>query len=182
MATVIQSLADAVTRMEGYFPGTRAYRNKNPGNIRGGSIYPQYPVDDQGFTVFPTAEAGRAALERDMQAKVNQGLTLQSLVYKYAPPTDNNDSAQYVANMATWTGLPVDVPLNQLGSQASVSNPLPEDTGDGFLASLFRPFQGMSYPTGGATDASVTAPEDSTMLWVGAGVLGIVLLVWVMQD
>lgn len=178
--SVITQLADAITKMEGYYPGSLAYRNNNPGNIRGGSIYPQYPVDSKGFTVFPDAATGRAALETDMAYKVNQGMTLESLVYKYAPPTDGNNSAQYVANMAMWTGLPTNVPLNSLESglpssyAGSTASPLP--SGGGFLSS-FLP----DWTTGAAnaavdTQQSDVLPQDNTALYIALAVAGVVAL------
>lgn len=177
--SVITALADAVTRMEGYSPGTRAYRNNNPGNIRGGSIYPQYPLDSGGFTIFPDPATGRAALETDMAAKVNQGLSLRSLVYKYAPPTDGNDSDKYVSNVSTWTGLPADVPLNSIGtSPLDTSGAEPSMSPGGFLSSMLPSFS-MTYPGSYSDgDPSYAAPEDNTMLWVGAGILGLVLFAY----
>ncbi len=176
--SVITSLADAITKMEGYYPGSLAWRNNNPGNIRGGRVYPQYPLDSNGFTVFPDQATGRAALEADMAYKVGQGMTLESLVYKYAPPTDNNDSAQYVANMASWTGLPVNVPLNSLdssGYSGSTARPLP-DSGS-FLSSFLPDWTTGAANAGTGDQEASVLPQDNTALYIGLAVAGVVALI-----
>lgn len=114
MATAaIRALADAITRMEGYAPGTRAWRNNNPGNLRDykktngqWAIWPTLPHDDKGFPQFATPEAGRAALERDLGLKVGRGMTLEQIIYAWAPPSDGNNTAQYLANVVAWTKMP----------------------------------------------------------------------------
>lgn len=126
---LIAKLADAVQRMEGYYPGTRAYKNHNPGNIWDGlsagkvrRIWPNIPIDDKGFLIFPNYGEGRAALERDLRIKVGRGMTLTQLIHMYAPPNENN-TARYVANVAQWTGLPVDVALISLDGSGAPSLP-----------------------------------------------------------
>lgn len=132
--SVITSLADAITRQEGGNPS-----NNNPGNLMDPNrkIWPQYPHASNGAVIFPSAAAGRAALENDLSIKVNRGMTLSSLLNMYAPPSEN-DTPRYIANVSSWTGFPADVPLNQLdsfqpsagdGSQLAVTGPFPDDQG-----------------------------------------------------
>lgn len=118
--SVITKLADAIQRVEGYKPGTRAWKNNNPGNIWDGlaagkkrRIWPSIPIDDKGFLIYPTPAAGRSALEFDLQQKINRGMTLITLINMYAPPIEN-DTLRYIKLVAEWTGLPTDVPLNKL--------------------------------------------------------------------
>lgn len=109
--SLISQLADAITRQEG------RTQNNNPGNIWDGGVnrtFPNLPTDSRGFVIYPTLEDGRAALEHDLSIKVNRGMSLQSLITMYAPPS-SNDTAAYIRNVSEWTGLPTDVPLNQVG-------------------------------------------------------------------
>lgn len=109
----IDDIAAAIARQE----GTGCGSNNNPGNLRSwGSL----PVS-RGFAVFPTCEAGWAALRQQVQRNVDRGLTLEEFfggkpgVYPgYAPAADNNQPLIYARNVSTWTGLPMGVPLNDL--------------------------------------------------------------------
>lgn len=90
-------IADAIQKMEGWFKGSRSYRNNNPGNIWDGTtstkkkrIWPNIPIDKQGFLIYPDYETGRKALEKDITIKINRGMSLESLFYMYAPPNENN--------------------------------------------------------------------------------------------
>ena len=122
---LIDSLALAIARMEGYLDasgaiksGTIAYRNNNPGNLRS---WGNNPVVG-GYASFPTASAGWVALKRQIELNIGRGLTLEEFfggkpgVYGgYAPGADNNNPAGYAANVAQWTGIPLGKPLNQVG-------------------------------------------------------------------
>lgn len=108
--SLISDLAAAITRQEG------RTQNNNPGNIWDGGptrIWPSLPTDSRGFVIYPTLGDGQAALEHDLSIKVARGMDLSSLITMYAPPSQN-DTAAYIANVSTWTGLPKNVPLNTL--------------------------------------------------------------------
>jgi hypothetical protein len=113
--SLISDLAAAITRQEGFAPGTAAYRYNNPGNLMdpGNRIWPEYPKAPSGEVIFPDLSTGQAALENDLGIKVNRGMTLTGLLSMYAPPSQN-DTAAYIANVSSWTGLPTNVPLNTL--------------------------------------------------------------------
>ena len=108
--SLISDLADAITRQEG---AGASVRYNNPGNLMdpNNRIWPEYPKAPSGEVIFPDPLTGRAALENDLSIKVNRGMTLASLLTMYAPPSQN-DTATYIRNVSSWTGLPVDVPLN----------------------------------------------------------------------
>jgi hypothetical protein len=95
----INAWADAITQQEGWAPGTRAYRNNNPGNLE---VTGDLGRDSGGFGVFSTYNAGRNALVSDLVAKVRKyGLwTLYQVMARYAPPSQNN-TAVYAANVAS---------------------------------------------------------------------------------
>jgi hypothetical protein len=109
----IDSIADAIARQEGTGCGVR----NNPGNLR---VWGNLPTSG-GFAIFPTCEAGYAALRSQVQRNVDRGLTLEEFfagkagVYPgYAPAADSNQPVLYAAHVSAWTGVPLGVPLDQL--------------------------------------------------------------------
>ncbi len=103
MNTFLHDLALAHQQHEGYYPGSYAYRNNNPGNIRGVG---------GAFIHYPTYAAGFVALEGDLQVKIfgtagsvlryiamtgkpYENLTMQDYVAIYAPSADHNNPIIY---------------------------------------------------------------------------------------
>ena len=106
--TGLEALADAIMHHEGWYPGSRANLNRNPGNLRparAGDV-----VDALGFRVFPSLVDGYAALLADLTIKVtghsSHGLTpdstLNDLFDVYAPRLDKNDPNAYAVAAAQW--------------------------------------------------------------------------------
>jgi len=102
--SVLDSFAAEIQRVEGYSPGTRAYRNNNPGNIRPGTLnLGQVGVDSGGFAIFSSYAAGYQALINDIAAKfsghTSTGLgpnaTVLQFFQVYAPSSDNNNPVSY---------------------------------------------------------------------------------------
>jgi hypothetical protein len=102
---MIDKIASAIATAEGFFspdPNVLPRRNNNPGDLRvpgGGPI-----------RKFATKEEGIAWLYFQIALDIRRGLTLQQLISKWAPPNENN-TANYIAETARRTGLPLDVPL-----------------------------------------------------------------------
>ncbi len=137
----LDQLAGAITRQEGACSAPGVCVNNNPGNLR--AYRSDQPVDSRGIRIFPSFEAGYAALIGQEQINIGKGLTTQEFfggkpgVYPgYAPAADNNNPTGYAANVSSWLGIPSDVPLSSLldGSSASPAySPSPvftESTGD----------------------------------------------------
>lgn len=123
---VIEAWAAAIQKHEGWYPGSRAYRNNNPGNlnyagqrgatgvdVRSGPYRGQVlslqawaaagkPV---GFAVFPTHAAGFDALKRDLRAKLTRWptYTIAQVMAVYAPASEN-DTARYAQVVAAALG------------------------------------------------------------------------------
>lgn len=72
-----------------------ASRNNNPGNVkfRGqtGAV-----MGDKSFAKFDTPEIGFHAIEKHIRLDKQRDLTLEEYIYKYAPPTDNNRTEEYI--------------------------------------------------------------------------------------
>lgn len=93
---------------------TVADRNNNPGNLR--------DPKTGSFRTFSTPQEGYAALLNDLETKktgqsttgLQPGHTLADFSNVYAPKGDNNNPAQYTANIANYLGVRPDTPISQL--------------------------------------------------------------------
>lgn len=113
-STKIPIWAKAIEKEEFWAPGTRSYRNCNPGNIKASHYTIQFPgekgVDRDGFLIFDTYDSGFKALCLFLEAAARKQLrpyhidingkefecTLSRFTEIYAnPPNDN-----YVRNVA----------------------------------------------------------------------------------
>lgn len=100
---LLEAIADAITAREGWFPDTRSYRNRNPGNLRD-SVWP-HETDTGGYCIFKSFVSGYCALMDDLTAKVTgktkTGLSVDSSLLKffevYAPAQDNNSPTVYAS-------------------------------------------------------------------------------------
>ncbi len=118
-ATVATAIAQAIGQQEGFgVAGARPTRNNNPGDLR--NWPPGYPTDDAGFTIFPNAETGWAALEQDIQehAAGNPGQSLQTWIGEYAPASDGNDPIGYAASVAAAVGATPETTFQELAVPA----------------------------------------------------------------
>ncbi len=89
-------------------PGSRAVRNNNPGNLRGGGQWQGMTgTDPQGFVQFDNPQDGIRAAQINLanQTKLHGINTLQGLISKYAPPSDGNNVPSYVSRVAQQSGL-----------------------------------------------------------------------------
>jgi hypothetical protein len=93
---------------------TVADRNFNPGNLK--------DTKTGKFRQFSSEGEGYSALMNDLQGKVkgtsttglNGNSTLHDFANTYAPPSDNNNSAQYTVNLANKMGVRPDTKLSEL--------------------------------------------------------------------
>lgn len=119
----VDSIASAIQTQEGFYPGSLAYQNNNPGNL----IYVGQAGASPGaggFAKFPTYAAGRSALTdqitldavRGTDASGNPTTTVSQLINSWAPASDpRNDPASYIASVATQTGFDPNASLSSLG-------------------------------------------------------------------
>lgn len=85
---------------------SRAERNNNPGNLEFRGQRDATREDGEGrFAKFDTPEAGVAALARQLQLYGSRGIdTLEGILSKYAPPSENNTGA-YVKALSEKLGV-----------------------------------------------------------------------------
>lgn len=125
---VIPVFAKAIQAHEGYFKGSRSFRNNSPANFKtGGTLTPYMTklggvsLDAQHFVVFPTYEVGFNALcvfLRDAclgkLSSYQPTMTLYEFFQKYAPSSDNNDPKNYAVQVAKKVGCSIDTKLSEM--------------------------------------------------------------------
>jgi hypothetical protein len=157
----LQTIAATIQQVEGYYPGTLAYTNNNPGNL----IYVGQAGASPGaggFASFPTYDAGYQALLNQIQNYANRGLTIDQMMAIYAPAGQgSNNPSSYANTIANNLGVSTSTPVaTAISGAASPSvDSLSSDLTD--LTDL--------------TDSTDTAATvDPTLLIVGGLLVGLV--------
>lgn len=181
-------LAQAIAQFEGFnTSGSVAARNNNPGNLRSGPG--QTGTDASGYAIFPTAAAGWSALDNQVDLNVSRGLTLDQFFAGgngypgYAPSADSNNPAQYAAFVASQTGIPETVPLNQLPSGSPDSTPAPVTDSSittGPFVGAPDVFSTSSSDTSISADSSgaVSSSGIDPLVWAGVALGALGLIIW----
>lgn len=123
----VNSLAAAIQEHEGYYPGSRSYRDNNPGNLMFVG-QPGATSDPDGFAVFSSYAQGLQALKNQITLDASRGsdaagrpiATVADLLTSWAPPSEN-DTGSYIAAVSAQTGYDPSAPLSSLGSGSSYS-------------------------------------------------------------
>lgn len=105
MTNLIQRITEAIFRQEGMpvdYP--------NPGNLRA-APWLTNPTIENGFWMPASRSEGMAGAAHVVALHVAEGDSLRKLIYRWAPPTDNQTET-YLANVAEWATIPdVDAPM-----------------------------------------------------------------------
>jgi hypothetical protein len=102
--------------------------NNNPGNLKpkGFTYEGQIGLDDQGFAIFATKDAGRSALIQDIRAKQKQGLNNpNAFIDKYTPAMKENPEEgrdNYKIRMAQHLGLKSTTDPFPAGSEEKIAD------------------------------------------------------------
>ncbi len=130
--SVWDQIAGLIQKQEGYYPGSRSWRNSNPGNLRpnGMMFAGQTGVDPDGFAIFSNYQAGYNALITDLQTHFNRnpGQTLADFIRSYASSSPADQQASYIAALASGLGISADTPLSQIRSAGRSIAPLSAST------------------------------------------------------
>lgn len=91
--------------------GTRAWRNTNPGNIRGG-----YGAIGSagGFAVYASESDGMQAIKSLLRSPSYNNLTIINAIKRYAPEADKNKPVQYANTISRQTGLDINRTISSL--------------------------------------------------------------------
>jgi hypothetical protein len=102
---VSDSILDAIQRQEGWHPGSISYTQNNPGNIKWGAFAQSMGATGPGrggHAIFPSYEAGRAALKRLIETKgAGQSLSQISRWYAEGP----QGGAHWAAGVSRFAGV-----------------------------------------------------------------------------
>lgn len=117
----IQTMEGYIAPCTQYPKGTRAWRNKNPGNLRFAHQVGCTGQDDKGFAIFPDYQTGYIAL-RTLLVNACTGkstvyhptMTLYDFYAVYAPSFDNNDPRNYANVVAKRIGVSPTVQISSL--------------------------------------------------------------------
>lgn len=95
--------------------GPRGVRNNNPGNLEASSSNPWVGQtgSDGRFAKFETPEHGIRALGRNLISYQRQGIdTVGEIINRWAPPSDNNNTAAYIKAVCAQLGVTANQPLD----------------------------------------------------------------------
>lgn len=93
----------------------RGIRNNNPGNLEASASNPWVGQtgSDGRFAKFETPEHGIRALGRNLISYQRQGIdTVGEIINRWAPPSDNNDTAAYIKAVCAQLGVTANQPLD----------------------------------------------------------------------
>ena len=110
----IKDWAEAIKKMEGWFTGSRSYRNNNPGNIRNkDGDYLVFNTPQDGFDYF--CDYLTRACEGKHEAYPMGGeTTLLGFMEIYAPADDQNDPDTYAHFIALRLGVEKTIKIKEL--------------------------------------------------------------------
>lgn len=110
-------------------------RNNNPGNLRPGIAWQGVTGENGGFLVFENIAMGIRALATDVgnDIRMDGSNTLISLVYEYAPPSEN-DTQRYLSRMVALTGFQADqvIPVSAYNLAKLIRGFITVEVGDSY--------------------------------------------------
>ena len=182
----LQALAQAIQTQEGYYPGSLAYQNNNPGNL----IYVGQAGATPGaggFADFTNYQAGLNALYNQLNlyatgacaACGGQPLTIQQMADIYAPAGQgSNDPTVYAQNMANALGVSPDTLLSAAlaGSGAGSGT----GSGAGAGSGLDTTDDTTDDDDSGDDDATILGLDPTTFMVATTAVIGVAL--WMAMD
>jgi hypothetical protein len=90
----MSKLAEVIAKEEGYgIPGSVPTRDNNPGDLRHSPHSFHTPSAPDAIGQIPTPQEGWDDLERQLDLDATRSMTIQELIYSYAPPGENNTPA-----------------------------------------------------------------------------------------
>jgi hypothetical protein len=180
--TAVNALASAIQTHEGYYPGSPAYVNNNPGNL----VYVGQPgatAGAGGFARFSSYDAGLSALKSQINLDAARGTdaagrpinTVTDLISSWAPSSDpRNNTPAYIAAVANSTGFDPNAPLSSLGSDVptftvDVWGSGIDSTSSGAAAPSFSSYDSsgfdLSSVAGSTVDLSAVGLSSSVPWW-----------------
>lgn len=117
----LETFCKAIQEFEGFYKGSRSYRNNNPGNIKFAFQANTTGKDDKGFAIFKTYEDGFSALKNmvkracEGQSKIYKpDMTILQYFEKYAPSNDGNHPKTYATHVCKKLNMPLTTKIKEL--------------------------------------------------------------------
>ena len=117
----ITAFCKAIQNHEGWFEGSRSWRNNNPGNLRYCSQALAINFDDKNFAVFANYNDGFTTLKNMIRnaaggkSKVYKPtMTIADFFKVYAPAEDNNDPDAYAKAVAKAINADISMQIKEL--------------------------------------------------------------------
>lgn len=101
MNDLIQRIVNAIIRQEGMPADFH-----NPGNLRGCPWLPKPWPMQNGFWLPVTRAQGVAGAAHVVALRIAEGENLTTLISAWAPASDGNATAAYIANVKAWANIP----------------------------------------------------------------------------
>jgi len=187
-ASTVAAIAAAIQTHEGYYPGSVAYSNNNPGNL----VYVGQAGASPGaggFARFPSYQAGYQALTDQISLDISRGSdatgkpisTLSDLISSWAPPSDpRNDTGAYIAAVSAQTGIDPNAPLSSASGVPVFSVTVTGDGGDSSTNSAGSAGFGVDLASlipQGSVDLSNLGIQNPVPYWaLGLAALGLIAL------
>ncbi len=92
----------------------RGIRQNNPGNIRPGDNWNGMTGQDGGYLIFRDVRYGIRAMVKVLRnyQRLHNLETVKQIIYRWAPPADNNPTNAYVKHVAEYLRVATDQPIN----------------------------------------------------------------------
>jgi hypothetical protein len=180
------AVAQAIQTQEGYYPGSLAYQNNNPGNL----VYAGQPGATQGaggFAAFSSYNAGYSALLNQINLDATRGTdvngnpttTVGQLIASWAPSSDPaNNTPAYVASVVSQTGYSASDNLLSLGVDSSlptVTSVVTYDSPEPLTGEVLTDDSGDSGDDAGLDYSDAGSAVPSMVWWLAGGVLAVLL-------
>lgn len=129
MVPPLEAVADGIMQFEGWKPGSRSYRNRNPGNLEGRSVR---AMGKNGvYNIYASFVDGYLDLLDELEAKfsgknshgIGPDSTLLDLFNVYAPPSDNNPTNTYCEFVARYVSQALGVTVTPQSTLRSIWQP-----------------------------------------------------------
>ena len=105
---IIKKMASAIQTFEGYYPGSRSYRNNNPGNLKFAGQSGAIGQDETGHAVFAYYDEGWAALIHQLKLAFYGGSRvygLQDTLYSFFGKYAEGNTVEYAEFVAGRLGV-----------------------------------------------------------------------------
>lgn len=162
-------------------------KRNNPGNIRKDARWTwqgEQPGTTPGqFITFISLDDGYRAMMKDLQNKIKSGTdTIHKIIYKYAPPSDNNPTEAYIRFVSNSSGISPDIKISATDSKkigdVAYSMSLFEHgvTDDGTLQAALDKAKNILF---NVTDAvTETVKKNPAKSFVAVAVIGILIYLY----